>query len=325
MGLHTAVNNMKSIHYIKNVDDLKKISNNKDHVITIGVFDGVHKGHQSLIANLENSLLEDNYNSTLITFQNSPFHFIKKINDNNFYLSTIEEKTEILNRFRLDQIIIIEFNEKINQTTANEFLNILTSNLKMKKLFVGPDFAFGKNREGNIKYLNENQKSLKYELRVAEAFKQHKQIISSTKIKQLISTGDIQLANSYLGRPYNLSGYVIRGEGRGKNLNMPTANIDYNLKKILPIDGIYSSKVIINKEEYIGALSIGNNPTFGQNNDKSVEVHLIDFKDDIYGEFINIKIYKHMRDQIQYNDTATLMIQMQKDLIDIKEYFKNDK
>tara|TARA_B100000700_G_scaffold184125_1_gene203055 strand:+ start:6168 stop:7118 length:951 start_codon:yes stop_codon:yes gene_type:complete len=316
---------MKSIHYIKNVDDLKKISNNKDHVITIGVFDGVHKGHQSLIANLENSLLEDNYNSTLITFQNSPFHFIKKINDNNFYLSTIEEKTEILNRFRLDQIIIIEFNEKINQTTANEFLNILTSNLKMKKLFVGPDFAFGKNREGNIKYLNENQKSLKYELRVAEAFKQHKQIISSTKIKQLISTGDIQLANSYLGRPYNLSGYVIRGEGRGKNLNMPTANIDYNLKKILPIDGIYSSKVIINKEEYIGALSIGNNPTFGQNNDKSVEVHLIDFKDDIYGEFINIKIYKHMRDQIQYNDTATLMIQMQKDLIDIKEYFKNDK
>ncbi len=325
MGLHTAVNNMKSIHYIKNVDDLKKISNNKDHVITIGVFDGVHKGHQSLIANLENSLLEDNYNSTLITFQNSPYHFIKKINDNNFYLSTIEEKTEILNRFRLDQIIIIEFNEKINQTTANEFLNILTSNLKMKKLFVGPDFAFGKNREGNIKYLNENQKSLKYELRVAEAFKQHKQIISSTKIKQLISTGDIQLANSYLGRPYNLSGYVIRGEGRGKNLNMPTANIDYNLKKILPIDGIYSSKVIINKEEYIGALSIGNNPTFGQNNDKSVEVHLIDFKDDIYGEFINIKIYKHMRDQIQYNDTATLMIQMQKDLIDIKEYFKNDK
>tara|TARA_Y100001970_G_scaffold127152_1_gene157112 strand:+ start:9693 stop:10643 length:951 start_codon:yes stop_codon:yes gene_type:complete len=316
---------MKSIHYIKNVDDLKKISNNKDHVITIGVFDGVHKGHQSLIANLENSLLEDNYNSTLITFQNSPYHFIKKINDNNFYLSTIEEKTEILNRFRLDQIIIIEFNEKINQTTANEFLNILTSNLKMKKLFVGPDFAFGKNREGNIKYLNENQKSLKYELRVAEAFKQHKQIISSTKIKQLISTGDIQLANSYLGRPYNLSGYVIRGEGRGKNLNMPTANIDYNLKKILPIDGIYSSKVIINKEEYIGALSIGNNPTFGQNNDKSVEVHLIDFKDDIYGEFINIKIYKHMRDQIQYNDTATLMIQMQKDLIDIKEYFKNDK
>ena len=325
MGLHTAVNNMKSIHYIKNVDDLKKISNNKDHVITIGVFDGVHKGHQSLIANLENSLLEDNYNSTLITFQNSPYHFIKKINDNNFYLSTIEEKTEILNRFRLDQIIIIEFNEKINQTTAKEFLNILTSNLKMKKLFVGPDFAFGKNREGNIKYLNENQKSLKYELRVAEAFKQHKQIISSTKIKQLISTGDIQLANSYLGRPYNLSGYVIRGEGRGKNLNMPTANIDYNLKKILPIDGIYSSKVIINKEEYIGALSIGNNPTFGQNNDKSVEVHLIDFKDDIYGEFINIKIYKHMRDQIQYNDTATLMIQMQKDLIDIKEYFKNDK
>ena len=325
MGLHTAVNNMKSIHYIKNVDDLKKISNNKDHVITIGVFDGVHKGHQSLIANLENSLLEDNYNSTLVTFQNSPFHFIKKINDNNFYLSTIEEKTEILNRFRLDQIIIIEFNEKINQTTANEFLNILTSNLKMKKLFVGPDFAFGKNREGNIKYLNENQKSLKCELRVAEAFKQHKQIISSTKIKQLISTGDIQLANSYLGRPYNLSGYVIRGEGRGKNLNMPTANIDYNLKKILPIDGIYSSKVIINKEEYIGALSIGNNPTFGQNNDKSVEVHLIDFKDDIYGEFINIKIYKHMRDQIQYNDTATLMIQMQKDLIDIKEYFKNDK
>ena len=201
---------MKSIHYIKNVDDLKKISNNKNHVITIGVFDGVHKGHQSLIANLENSLLESNYNSTLITFQNSPFHFIKKINDNNFYISTTEEKIEILNQFKLDQIIIIEFNANINQTSAKEFLGILTSNLKMKKLFVGPDFAFGKNREGNIKYLNENQKSLKYELNVANALKKHKQIISSTRIKQLLSKGDIQLANSYLGRPYNLSGHVIK-------------------------------------------------------------------------------------------------------------------
>ena len=316
---------MKSIHYIKNVDDLKKISNNKNHVITIGVFDGVHKGHQSLIANLENSLLESNYNSTLITFQNSPFHFIKKINDNNFYISTTEEKIKILNQFKLDQIIIIEFNTNINQTSAKEFLGILTSNLKMKKLFVGPDFAFGKNREGNIKYLNENQKSLKYELNVANALKKHKQIISSTRIKQLLSKGDIQLANTYLGRPYNLSGHVIKGEGRGKNLNMPTANIDYNLKKILPIDGIYASKVIINKKEYMGALSIGNNPTFGHNNNKSVEVHLINFKDDIYNEFINIKIYKHMRDQIKYNDIATLMTQMQKDLINIKEYFKNEK
>ena len=165
----------------------------------------------------------------------------------------------------------------------------------MKKLFVGPDFAFGKNREGNIKYLTKNQKSYQYELKVVDAFKQRKQIITSTRIKKLISGGDIQLANSYLGRPYNLSGHVIKGEGRGKNLNMPTANINYNLKKILPIDGIYASKVIINKKEYIGALSIGNNPTFGHNNNKSVEVHLIDFKDDIYDEFINIKIYKHIR------------------------------
>jgi len=314
---------MQSIHYVKNVNDFKEILNTKNHIVTIGVFDGVHKGHQSLISQTIKMGVEQNLKSSLITFQNSPYHHIKKLNDNNSYLNTIEEKTSILKRLQLDQIILIEFNDSINQTSATEFLKILNTNINMQRLIVGPDFAFGKDRIGDIKFLTQNQKSFDYELSVVKHYKKDSEIISSTKIKKLIVSGEIEQANSYLGKPYNIEGKIIRGKGRGKKLNMPTANLDYNPKKILPKDGIYSCKVQFREKLYLGALSIGNNPTFG-NNDKTVEVHMIDFKDSIYSESINIKIYKHMRDQIQYNNIDSLIDQMQCDLVNIREYFKNE-
>ena len=314
---------MQSIHYVKNVNDFKKIFNTKNHIVTIGVFDGVHKGHQSLISQAIKEGVEQNLKSSLITFQNSPYHHIKNLNDNNSYLNTIEEKTSILKQLELDQIILIEFNDSINQTSAIEFLKILKTNIKMKRLIVGPDFAFGKDRIGDIKFLTQNQNSFDYELSVVDTYKKNSEIVSSTKIKKLILSGEIDSANSYLGKPYNIQGKIISGKGRGKKLNMPTANLDYNSKKIIPKDGIYSCKVEFREKLYLGALSIGNNPTFGSNN-KTVEVHLIDFKDSIYGESINIKIYKHMRDQIQYNNIDSLMDQMQCDLVNIREYFKNE-
>ena len=157
---------MQSIHYVKNVNDFKKIFNTKNHIVTIGVFDGVHKGHQSLISQAIKEGVEQNLKSSLITFQNSPYHHIKNLNDNNSYLNTIEEKKSILKQLKLDQIILIEFNDSINQTSAIEFLKILKTNIKMKKLIVGPDFAFGKDRIGDIKFLTQNQNSFDYELSV---------------------------------------------------------------------------------------------------------------------------------------------------------------
>jgi len=314
---------MQSIHYVKNVNDFKEILNTKNHIVTIGVFDGVHKGHQSLISQAIKKAAKQNLKSSLITFQNSPYHHIKNISDINSYLTTSEEKISILKKLKLDQIILIEFNDSINQTSATEFLKILNTNINMQRLIVGPDFAFGKDRIGDIKFLTQNQKSFDYELSVVKHYKKDSEIISSTKIKKLIVSGEIEQANSYLGKPYNIEGKIIRGKGRGKKLNMPTANLDYNPKKILPKDGIYSCKVQFREKLYLGALSIGNNPTFG-NNDKTVEVHMIDFKDSIYSESINIKIYKHMRDQIQYNNIDSLIDQMQCDLVNIREYFKNE-
>lgn len=314
---------MQSIHYVKNVNDLKKISNNKNHVVTIGVFDGVHEGHQSLISQAIKKGIEQNLKSSLITFQNSPYHHIKNLDDSNFYLTTVDEKKSILKKLDLDQVILIEFNDSINKTSAHEFLKILMNNIKMKRLVVGPDFALGKDRIGDINFLTQNQKSFDYELSVANSVKKGTEIISSTKIKKLIISGEMESANSYLGKPYNIRGEIIRGKGRGKELNMPTANLDYNLKKILPKDGVYSCKLKFKEKNYLGALSIGNNPTFGNSNNKSVEVHIIDFNDDIYGDSINIKIYKHMRDQIQYVNIDSLMNQMQHDLINIRNYFKN--
>ena len=189
---------MQSIHYVKNVNDFKEILNTKNHIVTIGVFDGVHKGHQSLISQTIKKGVEQNLKSSLITFQNSPYHHIKKLNDNNSYLNTIEEKTSILKRLQLDQIKLIEFNDSINQTSATEFLKILNTNINMQRLIVGPDFAFGKDRIGDIKFLTQNQNLFGYELSVVDTYKKDSEIVSSTKIKKLIVSGEIEQANSYI-------------------------------------------------------------------------------------------------------------------------------
>jgi riboflavin kinase/FMN adenylyltransferase len=315
---------MQSIHYISNLNDLKKTPNRDSYLVTIGVFDGVHKGHQSLISQTIAKAKQNGYKTCLISFQNSPYHHIMNLNDNDYYLNTIKEKQSILENFDLDQIILLEFNDELSNTSPHNFLKILKSCVNMESLYVGPDFAIGKKRLGNIKYLNDNQSKFNYHLDISNPYTMNNEIISSTLIKSFIKAGQLTKANSYLGRKYNLSGTVIKGEGRGRELNMPTANLDFNIKKILPKDGVYACKVIHDETSYIGALSIGNNPTFGSDNSKSVEVHLLNFNKSIYNHSINIEIYKHIRDQIKYIDVNELKSQMQIDIINIKDYFDNE-
>jgi len=194
----------------------------------------------------------------------------------------------------------------------------------LKSLIIGPDFSLGKNKEGNINYLNKMQNTFNYKLHVAEPYINQNQIVSSTLIKKLIEQKQIIKANQCLGYFYNLTGKVIKGENRGKDLNMPTANLLIDQKKFVPPEGIYACKVKYGKKKYTGALSIGKNPTFGNNNPLSIEVHIVDFSKSLYNETLTIEIHEHIRDQITYSDIIKLKEQMQKDLINIKKYFKNE-
>ena len=315
---------MPVIHKITHLSELSKIIGSKSgYSMTIGVFDGIHLGHQFLINETIKVAKNQNYNSCIISFSNSPYHFLTKKSDSNNYLSTKYEKTDILSNYEIDDIFLIEFNNKIANTTAYDFLNYINTSLNLKSLTIGPDFSLGKNKEGNINYLNKMQNIFDYKLYVTKPYLSQKQIVSSTLIKKLINQKNIIEANKCLGYFYNLTGKVIKGKNRGKDLNMPTANLLINQKKFIPPEGIYACKVKYKNKKYIGALSIGNNPTFGNDNPLSIEVHIVDFSKSLYNETLTIEIYKHIRDQITYSDIIKLKEQMQKDLINIKKIFNN--
>ena len=316
---------MPVIHKITHLSELSKIIESKSgYSITIGVFDGIHLGHQFLINETVKVANNQNYNSCIISFSNSPYHFLTKKNDSNNYLSTECEKTNILSTYKIDEIFLIQFNDEIANTKAYDFLKYLNTSLNLKSLIIGPDFSLGKNKEGNINYLNKMQSTFNYKLYVTKPYLSQNQIISSSLIKKLIDQKNIIKANKCLGYYYNLTGKVIRGGDRGKTLNMPTANLLINQKKFIPPEGIYACKVEYKKEKYIGALSIGKNPTFGNNNPLSIEVHIIGFAKSLYNETLTIEIHKYIREQITYSDIIKLKEQMQKDLINIKQFFNNE-
>ena len=316
---------MPVIHNITQLSELSRIIKSKSgYSMTIGVFDGIHLGHKFLINETIKVAQNKNYNSCIISFSNSPYHFLTKKNDSNNYLSTKDEKTDILSNYKIDDIFLIEFNNEIANTTAHDFLNYLNTSSNLKFLTIGPDFSLGKNKEGNINYLNEMQNIFDYNLHITKPYLSQKQIVSSTLIKKLINQKNIIEANKCLGYFYNLTGKVIKGENRGKALNMPTANLLINQKKFIPPEGIYACKVKYKNKKYIGALSIGKNPTFGNNNPLSIEVHIVDFSKSLYNETLTIEIHEHIRDQITYSDIIKLKEQMQKDLNNIKRYFKNE-
>ena len=307
---------MPVIHNITQLSELSRIIKSKSgYSITIGVFDGIHLGHKFLINETIKVAKNKNYNSCIISFSNSPYHFLTKKNDSNNYLSTKDEKTDILSNYKIDDIFLIEFNNEIANTTAHDFLNYLNSSSNLKFLTIGPDFSLGKNKEGNI---------FDYNLHITKPYLSQKQIVSSTLIKKLINQKNIIEANKCLGYFYNLTGKVIKGENRGKALNMPTANLLIEQKKFIPPEGSYACKVKYKNKKYIGALSIGINPTFGNNNPLSIEVHIVDFSKSLYNETLTIEIHEHIRDQITYSDIIILKEQMQKDLNNIKKYFKNE-
>jgi len=322
---NTEILNMPVLHKITHLSELSEIIKSKSgYSMTIGVFDGIHLGHQFLINETIKIAKNHNHNSCLISFSNSPYHFLTKKNDSNNYLSTKYEKTNILSNYKIDDIFFIEFNDEIANTKAYDFLAYLNTSSNLKSLIIGPDFSLGKNKEGNINYLNKMQNTFDYKLHVADPYINQNQIVSSTLIKKLIEQKQIIKANQCLGYFYNLTGKVIKGENRGKDLNMPTANLLIDQKKFIPPEGIYACKVKYGKKKYTGALSIGKNPTFGNNNPLSIEVHIVDFSKSLYNETLTIEIHKHIRDQITFSDIIKLKEQMQKDLIDIKKNFDNE-
>jgi len=289
-------------------------------VVTVGTFDGLHVGHQKIISRMKKIAKENKGDTILVTFDPHPRQVLNSNSIKLKFISTQNRKIELLDKFGIDHMIVIPFTREFAATSSEDFIkDYLINKLKTKKLIVGYDHHFGKNREGNYNKLKSLGNNLGFE--VEEIPAQHVEGIpvSSTKIRKALGEGDAQLANKMLGYEYSISGTVITGNKIGRKIGFPTANIDVEDEyKLIAAGGVYACKINVAGKIYYGMGNIGTRPTVGING-LVTEVHIFDFNQDIYGEQITIFFIDRIRDEKKFENLEKLKQQLEFDRIRVKE------
>ena len=280
-------------------------------IATIGTFDGIHIGHQKILNSLARFARENSLKSVVITFDPHPRKIINKKNSIEL-INTIEEKKEKLKTLGIDYLIVQKFDEKFSETEANKFVEILKNNINIEKLIVGYDHRFGKNRNADINDLKKYGKELNFEVIEIDALEIEEVNISSTKIRSAIKDGNIRLANSYLGYNFFLSGEVVKGHSRGKELGFPTANLKIDKDKIIPKNGVYLVKSKIDHQDIYGMMNIGYNPTFN-NKSKKIETHFFNLNKNLYGKIIKIELLEYIREEKRFETVDDLIQRLKLD------------
>lgn len=293
------------------LSNLFEIKLSKATIATIGTFDGIHIGHQKILNSLVRFAKENSLKSVVITFDPHPRKIINKINSIEL-INIIEEKKEKLKTLGIDYLIIQKFDEKFSETEANKFVEILKNNINIEKLIVGYDHRFGKNRNADINDLKKYGKELKFEVIQIDALEIQEVNISSTKIRLAIKEGNIRLANSYLGYNFFFSGEVVKGHSRGKKLGFPTANLKIDEDKIIPKNGVYLVKSIIDHQNIYGMMNIGYNPTFN-NKSKKIETHFFNINKNLYGKIIKIELLEYIREEKRFETVDDLIQRLKLD------------
>ena len=280
--------------------------------LSIGMFDGVHLGHQSIIQKLNTIAEAKNLKSAILTFWPHP-RTVFNPNDDLKFLNTIEEKTYLLEKKGVQHLFLKEFDEDFLNLTGEEFVKqILVEKLQVKHLIVGYDHTFGKNRSGDFSLLKKMGPEYGFEVEQVEAVSYKGVNISSTQIRNALSSGDVIFANEMLGYNYSLSGAVVHGKKIGRTIGYPTANIEVDDLKLLPKKGAYIVDVFVKNQHYKGMLSIGTNPTVNGTM-VSVEVYILDFDEDIYDQEISVNFRDFLHEEIKFNGLEELMIRLDED------------
>ncbi len=276
------------------------------------MFDGVHLGHKCIMDELKKVGSENNLETAVLTFWPHP-RFVFKPDENLQLLNTLEEKSLLMEKYGINNLFLKEFDEEFRNLTGEEFVKqILVEKLNVKYLIIGYDHSFGKNKSGNFELLQKLSKELDFEVEQMEAINIHENNISSTKIRKALLEGNILEANEMLGYHYSVSGTVVHGKKIGRTIGYPTANIEVENLKLLPKKGAYIVEVFVRNQKYKGMLSIGTNPTV--NGDKlTVEVYILDFNEDIYGENITVKFRDFLHEEIKFEGLEKLIERLDED------------
>lgn len=294
------------------VHNLETLKPDVDTFLAIGKFDGVHLGHHHVLAPMIQTAQGKGAQSAVITLHPNPLEVLAphRLVE---YLTTLDERVRRLGDLGLDLVIVLGFDTQVAQTPAHRFMQTITDHIRVKQVWAGPDFALGKGREGNIDFLRALGDELGYSVQVVEPLRIGNDVVSGTRIRGLLREGRIGEASILMGRLPALSGEVVAGASRGHELGYPTANLNTPGGLVVPANGIYAVRVKLADETLDGVASIGVRPTFEEDGERIIEVHIFDFHRDIYGQKLVLEFVRRLRDELKFDHVGALVAQMGRD------------
>ncbi len=303
---------------------MNRTNNTGDSIVTVGAFDGVHRGHQEILSRLIKKAEEMNVTSLVVTFWPHPSHIIghKPLR----LINTLDEKKALIEAHGVEKVVVLPFTHEFAKINSLSFIrDYLIDQFKMKYFLLGYNHHFGSDRQGDFNVIKEYGMHYGFDVEKAVPVEINGEKISSTKIRHAISEGNIELANLYLGYNYFITGIVVEGQMLGRTIGFPTANVNIQEEhKLLPKDGVYAVKVEISGKIYSGMLNIGHRPTVNkEKNLKTIEVHILDFNEDIYNQNIKVSFFSRIRDETKFAGIEILKEQLMNDMLRTRQYFSS--
>ncbi len=289
-------------------------------VACIGYFDGFHIGHMALIDQVKRQAILDDAKTAMISFHPDPWVIVKN-QKHITHLTTLFDRMELARTAGIDYWITIKFTKELSQLSPKAFVDEMLCVLPLTTLVVGFDFRFGFRGEGDANFLKANYQC--FETIVVDQVSDDHNKISTTRIGVAISQGHVDEAKKLLGRPYGIKGIVVHGQKKGREIGFPTANLDFSEEYLVPKSGVYIGGVIMKQKHFKAMINVGHNPTFNVKNNLSIEAHILDFDQEIYGQKIEVQFYKRIRDEIKFDSVQQLIDQMNEDYFTTRHFFEN--
>ena len=302
------------------IHDLHRVNQQRETVLTIGAFDGLHLGHQELLRRLIRRAQATDRRSAVLTFDPLP-RAVLDSTGNAICLISAEDKIRLLEEWGLELLVVLPFTAELANTSAREFVQTLCQHLHVTELWVGWDFALGRGRSGDVRTLRKLGEAMGFLVQVVEPVRDGQAVVSSTAIRNLISQGCVREAAEMLGRCHEVEGLVVPGDGRGRDLGFPTANLQVQQHCAIPGAGVYAVYVAIGDERYSAVANIGFRPTFGAG-ERTLEVHVLDFRGNLYGDQIRVQFVQRLRAERRFPNAQGLCAQIKRDIASAREILR---
>ncbi len=308
---------------IKSIEELISVYPEERIQVTIGNFDGVHAGHREFLSRISQDCKKTKSKFVVITFIPHPLQILRA--QTGFLINTFTERRELLRECGVDYLLEVDFTRDFSTLSPEDFLKKFVFSFSgIQKIYLGYDFAFGANKAGDYNLAKSLCEKAGIQLILQEEFRLNNGAVSSSVVRSEIQKGDMVKVKTLLERPYFLSGRVVKGQGRGKQIGFPTANLDYDKALIVPTNGVYITQTTIHGMTYNSVTNIGTNPTFNDGLETNIETHLLDFNRDIYGEQMRVSFLKKLRDEKKFSSVNDLISQIDTDVKLAKQFFRHD-